>query len=188
LEQYGLKVKSLNIGVLKTTTTKQADGKITNMGLEAKGFQSIEMSSRLVLNAKQMFPSSADIGTGEVKNVDEKVEKVFPGQSISTKKILTATVEEYKKDRVTTFKEGSDEYKKGWRYRFYADRILGYDNREIIVKEGQDLDQILSKYIEELNSARSTESLSFARDLERCMNSGDLEAFEKAAKEISAQY
>jgi hypothetical protein len=60
-----------------------------------------------------MFPSSQDIGTGELKDVDQATEEVFPGKNVSTRKALVSTVEEYKKDRVTTFKEGSDEYKKG---------------------------------------------------------------------------
>ena len=187
LEQYGLKVKSINVGCLKTTATKEG-GKTVKMEVEAQGFQSFSMTSKVVLNAKQMFPSSNDIGTSELKNVDQKIEEMYPGKDVSTRKVLVSSVEEYKKDRVTEFKEGSDEYKKGWRYRFYADRILEYDDREIIVKEGQDLDKILAEYIEQLNEARATESLSFAKDLERCINARDTDALEKAAKEISSQY
>ena len=190
LEQYGLKVKSLNVGVLKTSSKKREDGKTIYTATESDGIHSLDLSSRLILNAKRMFPSSTTINTEAINNVNQKVEGLYSGKGVSETRVLTATIEEYKENRVEKFKPGSKEYDSGLRYRFYKDRILsdtGLD-REVTARTEEELEKKLESYIQELNEARAAETTSFAYDLDRCLRNRDTEELEKVAKNISSKY
>jgi hypothetical protein len=137
-----------------------------------------------------MFPSSTTINTEAINNVNQKVEGLYSGKGVSETRVLTATIEEYKENRVEKFKPGSKEYESGLRYRFYKDRILndtGLD-REVTARTEEELEKKLESYIQELNEARAAETTSFAYDLDRCLRNRDTEELEKVAKNISSKY
>lgn len=188
LEQYGIKVGSVNI----VSITGDLDLDATPDKLSFKSFKfdrivEIPMGGAYDLDAKLKFKTQVPIDTDKIINLNKLFNSVYPGVSEKMKTSLRdKTVEELEESGFVKKVDPESKLAKQKNVVWIIKPEKIVSSEDIYCYSDEDKDNKLKDYVEKLNRARKNEMLSFGSELVKYCQTGDVDNFEDWLKSISS--
>lgn len=186
LEQYGLEVEAPEIIPFYIEFELADDGKpikkvqhferdlLVGKNDDGSVMTEIPYTTAYKRYAEYNFAITKQIEIKELRNNSDILAILFPGTNINEGQVkhFQASLDFYKNK--PNFKkpvaEGTEAYKKGYRYVFYKNQTR--DKGPVYCKDNAEFEEKLGEYIEDLNSFVSTQMINFATDLSKVMHNG----------------
>lgn len=186
LEQYGLTVDAPEIIPIYVQFEVASDGqpikKVVHMerdtlvGKYEDGVSKSErpLTTKQLRDARTVFSVAKPVQINELKNISDILAKTFPGTNINDGQVkhFQASLDFYKNK--PNFKqvvpEGTEKYKKGYRYVFYRNQTN--NKGPVYCKSNEDFEKKLGEYVEDLNEFVSSQMVNFAEDLSKVIHNG----------------